>query len=209
MCYTSEASRTSFLVNFITCSILYIHAKNNNYSRIFALFFAFVGLMQLYDWIFWENLGENNINYVFTKIAMISNHLQPLILAYLIYIFTGNIGYFSKIIIMLYFIFGLIYSIKIYDSIKYTVVSEKSTPSLFWEWNFLPHSLIVYILFLLALTVLCYENFDYPINIIFSLINILSFLFASYYYKGQGIGRFWCYFASYIPLFVLVLQEFF
>lgn len=209
MCYTSEASRTSFLVNLITCSILYLYAKKNNYSKIFALFFAFVGLMQLYDWIFWENLEENYINYVVTKIAMITNHLQPIILGLLIYLFHGKIGNISKIILILYSFAILIYSINSYNTITYTLISEKSKPSLHWSWNEQEYSVIVYALFLISLSILCLENFDYPINIIFNFINVLSFLFASYYYKGLGVGRFWCYFVSYIPILVLFLQEFF
>jgi hypothetical protein len=206
MCYSSDASKVSLTVNVITCFILYNYAKTD-YSKIFALFFAFVGLMQLYDWIFWENLYPNNINYIFTKIAMISNHLQPIVLALLIYIISGKIGKFSQIIVLLYSSIALIYSINSYNNINYTLVSENSKPSLYWEWNDQPYSGITYLLFLLTFTVLCFENFNYPINIIFTLINLLSFFFTSYYYKGQNIGRFWCYISSYIPILVLFLQE--
>jgi hypothetical protein len=206
MCYSNNASKTSFLVNIITCFILYNYAKTS-YSKIFALFFTFVGLMQLYDWIFWENLSENNINYIFTKIAMISNHLQPIILALLIYIIHGKLGNFSQIAIIIYSIASLLYSINAYNNINYTLVTDKSKPSLYWQWNDQPYSEITYALFLISIGILCYENFNYPINLIFFLINIISFFFASFYYKGKNVGRFWCYFASYVPLFVLLLQE--
>jgi len=206
MCYSSDASRVSFSVNLITSYILYTYSKTE-YSKIFALFFAFVGLMQLYDLIFWENLSENNINYIFTKIAMISNHLQPIILALLIYMISGKLESLSKIIIIIYSLFALVYSINTYKNINYTLVSKESSPSLYWQWNDQPYAEIVYTLFLMSLVILCFENFEYPINTIFVLITILSFILSSYYYKGQSIGRFWCYFSSYIPLLLLIFQS--
>ena len=66
--------------------------NKNKTNKILAIFFAFIGLMQLFDWIFWENQNISNqneklINFIFTKIAMFVNHLQPIVLAIVIYIY--------------------------------------------------------------------------------------------------------------------------
>ena len=133
----------------ITSYILYTYS-NNIENKLFAFIFAFIGLMQLYDWIFWENQDITNksqadINFVTTKLAMITNHLQPIVLALLIYYFKGKIGKISTYMLVIYVIFMMIYSIKTFNKITYTLtekvdvrrlVKDEERTSLFWEWNY-------------------------------------------------------------------------
>ena len=55
-----------------------------------AIFLGYVGIVQLYDWILWEN-QENNINYIISKIQMLHVNLEPLVLAYLFYNLNGKL----------------------------------------------------------------------------------------------------------------------
>jgi hypothetical protein len=209
-----EASRNSFLINIITCYILYI-ATNNKTNKLLALFFLFIGMQQFFDWIFWthQNITDKNqaeINYVFTKIAMIFNHLQPIILGCLIYYFYGDLKYCSKLVLMLYILVILIYSINIYNEIDYTLIKYKngrSIPILFWEWNSEKYNEFVYTIFLICASILLYENLDYPKNIICTSVIILSYLFSLYSFKNYAVGRFWCKIAAYIPLLLLIVDK--
>lgn len=219
MCYSREQSIKSFVINLITCYALYTY-KNNATYKILALFFGFVGIMQFFDIIFWstqdiKDITKSRINYTTTKIAMFFNHLQPIILAYLIYVFTGKLGQLSKIIITIYTIVITFYTINAYNNIKYTLrenvsirgIEDNDTrPSLKWEWNSLYNALYVYMIFLLTLVILSYENFKYPLNIILSFINIFTFILSAYYYKGKSIGRFWCKFAAWVPLLFILFK---
>ena len=222
MCYSKEKSQVSFLTNLITSYILYNYSSNNTSHKILALFFVFVGLMQLFDWIFWENQDisnskQANINFAFTKIAMFANHLQPIVLAYLIYYFNGKIGNMSQIIMGIYIIAITIYTINAYNTITYTLEKkipmrkflskDEIKPTLYWQWNSLHNSLPVYLIFLTTIGILAYENFKFPINIIFAFINVFTFLLSGYYYKGQSLGRWWCNYASFIPLFILLISN--
>jgi hypothetical protein len=200
MCYSSKASIIAFIINLISCIIIY---KKNS---IISLFFGFVGLMQLYDYIFWKNQKKNNINYITTKIAILSNHLQPIILALLIYFIQKKLNNLSLIIIIIYSIYSLYYTIKYWNNINYTLVEKISRPSLYWRWNHMEKNNILYILFLLSLSISSFENFNYPSNIILLFINIISFIFSFIFFdKIHSIGRFWCYFASYVPLLFLFI----
>jgi hypothetical protein len=213
MCYTKEVSRNTFIINVVTCLLLF-KQKDPQY-KILALFFLFVGLMQLFDWIFWEtqdleNEKSKTVNYTFTKIAMVVNHLQPLVLAALIYIYKGSISKKSLIPLAIYIISITIYTIKTYPKIDYTL--EKENPhtqrkTLLWQWNEQEHSVFVYTMFLLALCSLLFFNFEYPLNIISVIISITSFLAAGYYVKGYTIGRWWCNFACFIPLILLMFNQ--
>jgi len=217
MCYSLQASKNSLLINIISCFILY-HGINDNLKftrphKILSFFFLFVGLMQLYDWIFWDNqdlsdINQQNINYTFTKIAMISNHLQPIVLALLILYFNKQLGYYSQIIIIIYTIVIIFYSLKAYNKINYTVVKKEKEDNkvhdiLYWEWNYQDNGTIIYFLFLLCLCILFYENFNIPLNIILVFIGLYSFIYS--FNKHNSVGRFWCERSAYIPLLLLIL----
>jgi hypothetical protein len=228
MCYSEKQSRKTFLINIIACYALYNY-NNEATHKVLALFFAFVGIMQLFDIIFWNNLNitnskQANINYITTKLAMFANHLQPIVLAYLIYIFTGSLGELSKIILSIYTVIIIFYTLDTYNKIKYTQVTNVSIrdtndllfpdleddiikPSLKWEWNIQEYSLPVYLTFLLTLIILSYENFNYPFNIILAFINVFTFVLSAYYYKGQSLGRFWCKFAAWVPLLFILIDK--
>lgn len=217
MCYSEEQSKKSFAINLITSYILYQFSKDKIY-KVLALFFAFVGLMQLFDIVFWKtqdlsNPTNANINYITTKIAMFANHLQPIFLAYVIYMFIGSLGIYSKAILLIYTIMISLYTIHIYKNINHTKTfninsyDNKIKSSLNWEWNSQDYSEIIYFVFVLTLSILVFENFEYPVNIILFFINILSFIFASFYHKNKATGRFWCKFAAWVPLFFLVFNK--
>ncbi len=227
MCYSKEASQNIFFINLLTSYALFTYNSPSSIHKILALFFVFVGFMQLFDWIFWTNQDMSNekeasINYNTTKVAMIFNHLQPIVLAGLIYTYNGHIGQMSKYILGFYCVVMLMYSINAYKNTKYTLQSEISIkslndlfytnpdddirkPTVMWEWNTQKYSLIVYLIFLSTLGILAYENFSYPVNILFVFINVFTFLLSGYYYKGRSLGRFWCKMAAYVPLLLILL----
>lgn len=208
MCYSKRDSENAFIINMITCYILYTY-KNDNTLKILGLFFGFVGLMQLFDLIFWNNQNlsntrQANINYITTKIAMFANHLQPIVLGYLIWIYKGEIGGLSSMILGIYAILMILYTIEIYDKVKYTTRDGEGVP-LKWDWNYQKNASIIYGIFLLTLLILSYENFKYPLNIILAGINVLTFVLSLYYVKGKFVGRFWCKIAAWVPLFIILM----
>lgn len=206
MCYTSEVSMIAFVINLFCCIFLYIYGEyiSNNNFKIIALSAGFIGLMQFYDFIFWNNQSKNNINKIFTKIALASNNLQPIILALLIIIYTNKIGIFSKVMTILYTICAIIYSIYCWNKVDYTLVNNVSSPGLFWSWNNLKYSTLFYTLFIITLILLFIDNFSFPFNIILGLIYLLTFIMSQYYIKQKTIGRFWCYFSAFIPLLIVI-----
>lgn len=213
MCYDLQASIRSTLTGIITCYILYNYnlSQSPNVHRTFqtlALFFAFVTLMQVYDWIFWESLkynnGENTTNYIFTKIAMISNHLQPIVLASLVnQVYPLNET--SKLVLLVYSIFSILYSVNAYQRLQYTTVTERSTPVLDWQWNSFEYTKPLYTLFVLSF-ILTSLNLPYPLNYLMVLINIATYSFSYYSYKNTAIGKGWCFISCYVPLFLLLVQ---
>ena len=209
MCNSLEASIRSSVISFITCIVLYIHTFNQNKEthlvfQNLAIFFFFVSLMQWYDTIFWLNQTKNDTNYIFTKIAMITNHLQPIVLSFLVSRHF-NINILAKIITLIYTIYAIFYSIYAYNNIDYTLVTERSSPVLDWKWNTLDHAFIMYALFLSVFTSISFQ-LPYPINILMIILNIGSFGLSYYTTKRTTIGKLWCIFASYIPLLLIAIE---
>jgi hypothetical protein len=194
MCYSSTISIVTFIEFIIASSILFC------FNKVLGVFFAFVGLMQLYDYIFWTNSGS--INFWTTKLAMITNNMQPLILAFLIVIFgKKKLKTASLVLVVLYSIATLIYSWNAWNKITVTTVSKKSSPSLHWEWNGLYGYVPYYALYLLTMTVLLYQHIEWPINIIACLLCIVTFVFSSALYTKKGTtGRLWCWMTGLSPL---------
>ena len=224
MCYTIQTSITSLLVGLAGCITLITLSKKvkedqMQYKRelfILGIFFIFVSLMQLYDSIFWKtqalrNEKERCTNSITTKIAIITNHLQPVILACLFYFIYKNstsltqplLGKWSKLLILLYSIAIIPYTIQCFitPETQTTTVSKKSSPSLYWAWNHQPGGGIVYALYLLSLLILFAENIKTKwIKWLAVGITLFSFIFT--YFKHERAfftgGRFWCYFGSFL-----------
>lgn len=226
MCYSYEQSRNNFVINIIACSILYNY-KNKPICKILGLTFGYIGLMQLFDMIFWSTQAMNDqsqktINFITTKIAMVVNHLQPIVIAYIIYFFTGKLGIVSKLSLLLYTFVMSIYTYYAYYNIHYTLVqdvknvkgqknkhNEETRQILKWEWTNQPYSLVVYFIFFLTLLIVFYDNLPSPFNLIAAIIFSLTLLFSRHYFKGLYVGRFWCKVVAFLPVLLLLLNFFF
>lgn len=197
MCYSKNVSMYAFIAG-ITVS-LYLFNKPQKDLKIIGGFFFFVSFMQLFDYIFWTHPKDNELT---TKVACIFNHLQPIVLAYLIYRYTGNLK--LKIFVIHYAIAAFIYTSSNWDSLKRTDI-DPTTGSLYWSWNHWKHAEYFYGFFLLLCTALCYYNLSAPYNKIMALLFPLTFFMSYMKYGAKFIGRFWCYFSAYIPLIFLLV----
>ena len=158
MCYDRQTSLIALFINIISSIYLFYYAKNNNQLKAISLFFLYVGFMQFWDTIFWSYDATTKINIYSTKLAMIWNHLEPIILALLIFYIIGPLTLLSKITIIVYTVVILIYSFNIWNKLNGTEVTKESCDSLYWQWNNMDGSTFVYFLFLLCLIILYYNG---------------------------------------------------
>lgn len=204
MCYTFRASIINGTISLITSVIVY-RSTSNPIVKSLSLFCLYVSLMQWYDAIFWTtSSGKNAINYVFTKVAMITNHLQPIILYYLVAQHV-KMTHVSKLVLGLYCVCALIYSIYAFNVIDYTVVTHKSAPMLDWKWNNLPGAQIMYFLFLMVFTFVSL-NVSGILSIVMLMFTFGSLFFSYYTFKGENVGQMWCVISAYAPLFLALFR---
>lgn len=174
------------------------------YDPGIALFFVYVGLMQIYDYIFWMNPYKNNVNYYFTKLAMLTNILQPIVLAILLQQFGHGLKKWSKILLLTYVVASVVYIGATWKYVDYTLVQKQSCESLYWQWNYMTGWLLFYTLFVVTMSMLFYENLPRPINLVLTITSLLSLALGTYYFKGNTGGRFWCWLFGFIPLVLVI-----
>jgi hypothetical protein len=216
MCYTAFDSGLAYIINTVSSLYLYKYSSIPDY-KIYALFFLFVGQMQLFDMIFWLNDECTLINKLVTKLAIVFNHLQPVVLYLLVKKYNKKLNLASRIVIYIYILVMLIYTVNLWPSVTCTKKDKvccslplkvnNNKEIINWEWTLQSNSHIMYFMFIVSF-VLSATNIKVN-NLIFIIATIVSFMIS---YKipvlNQGVGRIWCYFAAFAPLIFIVLDKF-
>ncbi len=207
MCYTSEASAYSFIVGITVSSYLYTQPSSD--LKIIGGIFFLVSFMQLFDYVFWRNqppwkTKNLETNILFTKLAVIVNNIQPLVLAYLIYKYKGSIK--GEKLVYLYGLVMVLFMMNNWKLIDTTPTTVGKDGSLYWSWNHWEYSGYFYMFFLGMLLYLSYYNLSAPYNTVLPSIILLLYIVTYFKYGVEVYGRFWCFFAPFIPLVFLFIR---
>lgn len=194
MCFSPNASLISFSTNLISSILLY------QFEPVVALFFMYIGIMQIYDYIFWNN-HKNTINFYTTKLAFLTNIAGPIFLAILL---RKKLKFESQLFLVIYSACAIIYIINGWKEVDYTIVSIESAPSLYWKWNYLPGQRIVWTLYILLVLLIFAQHFNWPLNIIICIIVFGSYVFSYFRFKQHVSGRFWCYYGGFMPILIVI-----
>lgn len=207
MCYTLRDSQLAFGINLISSCLLYYKAYKEGKSqlKVLSLLFMFIGVMQFWDILFWTYPPDTLVNLYATKLAMIWNNLEPIVMALLIYFFLPPIDVSTKIIVGLYAVVVFCHMIYIWNSITSTEVCCDGN-SLLWKWNYSTYSVHVYAYFLFTLLFLCYQYLTGTIRIVMIGFVLATYTFSLYKHEiRKNTGRFWCYFAAFGPILFMFL----
>jgi len=212
MCYTYETSIHGFVIGTIASLFLFFSKVKKEgvkeyIPKMLGILFMFVSLMQYYDSVFWSNPPPSKKNEKYTKIAAITNNIQPLVVGLVIYYYKGSLSSMSKKLLLVYAIMAYIYTKSEWNTLKYTEVTEESKPSLFWKWNHFNGSKYFYLFFVFILNYLFINEIGGSVGKFIALAVTLTFVYSLWKYdKILSLGRFWCYYAALLPLvFILIL----
>ena len=211
MCYSKNLSALSFIFG-ITSGILLIKFGNiENYStnKAIAIFFIFVSLMQFIEYLMWSDLKcDNGSNKIASQFGPILNHLQPIMLLIVCFIYlksnkliSNNLLLFTNLIYFVYMIHKYINFVNIPENLC-TKTNEDGHLS--WNWisdfnyNFYHALMFINII-----------NYSSNKNLITSMIVSYIMFIISYYKFNKNIGEFWCLMVTGIPLVNLGMQKIF
>jgi len=205
MCYTATDSLMAYFINFISSIILYNISVDVQY-KVISLFLLFVGQMQLFDYLFWTNQECNEKNELVTKMAIIFNHMQPIVLFLLQYYYGFQQTALATIIIILYAFYSIDYNKDALSNIKCTLPDENKMN---WKWNKLNNARVYYGLFLSYLIIAGFNFNDTSTKILFALISSITFIVATKTpILNYSVGRIWCYYASLMPVLILFIRRY-
>lgn len=204
MCFSSDSSLFTFITGIIS-SLLLIYYGNKKYNKeniSFGLFFIFVIFMQLFDYLFWNDLdNKKKINEKVTLIAPIFNYSQPL------FLFIVKLFVYKKFNLSLFSIINFIYLIYISMNYYNFITNEKELITnlkknyLFWRWK--KYLNIVFYLLLSTLNFFYLTQFKY--SFIIYILGLITLL-LSYFYFNYHWGEIWCFFIVSIPLIMIPIS---
>ena len=204
MCFSSDSSLFTFITGIISSILLFYYGnkKYNKENLSFGLFFIYVSFMQLFDYLFWNDLdNKKKINEKVTLIAPIFNYSQPS------FLFIAKSFVFKNFNLSLFSIINFIYLICISMNYYNFIINEKELITnvkknhLSWRWK--KYLNIVFYLLLSTLNFFYLTQFKYSFIIyIFGLIALL----LSYFYFNYHFGEIWCFFVVVIPLIMIPIS---
>ncbi|KAI9000409.1 hypothetical protein DFJ74DRAFT_697658 [Hyaloraphidium curvatum] len=214
MCYSASASAQALAIGLGGSLLLWFlphrHRPLGREHRALGLFFGFVSLMQLWDYLLWSNPPGTKANLWATRAATVTNHLEPVVLALAMRFLRGRrLPLLTLLALSLYLLVAVPYTLRCLREVRGTAASPRSAPSLDWEWNHLPGNSFVYLAFLVSFDTSMWQNLRTPrIRWLALLLTNATFAFSMWrFYVHAGVGRFWCYFAAACPLFFLLQSD--
>jgi hypothetical protein len=202
MCFSKEVSLGTFIIGLIGSALVY--RLNTKIDTIIAIFFFYIILMQLVEYVLWNNLTCNLTNKITTFIAMILNATLPIILALLL-LYNYNLSNKSQLIA---FTVAFALMMLIYKFQTNTLCTLKNKFNhLEWKWNNLFMYWLVYIIYIIYLSyVVLSIPFNWNKTLLFLLLS--SYLLSIYIYWGtHNIGAMWCFFGAFIPIIWYFLKK--
>lgn len=217
MCYSAKDSLIAYIIGFTSNIYLFYNSKNND-EKVISLTFLFVSHMQLFDYFFWKNKECNKNNKLSTKLAILFNHLQPVVLFLLLKYFKYDMNMYTSIIFYIYVIIGSIYTIKNWPKIdcneeeinccSLPLEKKDNKTIIYWKWNNNKYNEIMYSVYGLSILFsglnLIKFKYEFILSIIFT--NLISHKIPN---LNRTTGRTWCYLSALITFFFLIATRIF
>jgi hypothetical protein len=204
MCFNKEVSIGTYIIGMLGSLYLY---KQGLIPE--AIFYCCVVQMQLIEYFLWKHQSckDIQINKNITKLAIIINHIEPLILWAAIIVFSKKILPIWVHQVMLgYIILSVIVTLYSLKNVSHTTVTEDSGGHLKWQWNNIKYTGIYYLYFLLVLIVLSIYGLQNGKMhaILVTVAFVISFVM---YYDYKSTGAMWCFMAAFAPWIIPTLYR--
>lgn len=201
MCFNSKISIITYIIGILGCVLLW----RENYKSE-AIFYAWVIQMQFIEYLIWNNLECNNINNYITKLGIVINHLEPVVLWIAIILFSKiKLNKYIHLFVLIYIIYAIVYTKSVFNT-TCTTITEKSKPHLHWLWNNNYNAQYFYAYFLFVFIILSIYGLEKGyINA--SLVLISFILSYKIYGDKHTVGAMWCFAAAFGPIILAYLYK--
>lgn len=189
MCFSEPVSWATFSASMAGCALLFPH------NPALAGTLAVVGSMQAYEALLWRD-HENRAT---IAAAIVTNHVQPFVFLGLSAFQAGYLSLGAALCTLAYAI-----ALPAYFRTLSTTTVKKTPEGLVWQWNYGPHSGLLYGLFLASLvgTALAYYT---PWHA--AVVVVTYALSYALYQDTNMVGSMWCFFAAFLPFVALAFHS--
>ncbi len=209
MCFSAPVSLAAFITGMTFSYLLYL--DNDVSYKIIGLFFAYVVIMQLIEFLLWTHQYCDLYNKSVSFVGMILNYTQPIVLGLLLLYFYKNMPKLNnkiiKVILAIYTISVVLYiSQFMYE--KHTCTVKKDNPYLLWNWLQMPYNDIINGLHILTMILLISIGLPNKMAaMIFILLGSITLLTSLKYYARPFVGAIWCVFTAFIPMIIYFYKQ--
>jgi hypothetical protein len=197
---------STFIISILSSVIIiyYGEPRWKTENLIIGLFFIYVAILQLLEWMMWFDIdGKIGINRVATLITPIYVYVQPLVLYNIQLLIYGFIGaWWWWIIESLYLIVTILQYRKF---VKGDLVVTKCGTSGTLDWQWIRHYNIV-----LYFGVFIFAIFSFmPVNfaLLCFIVGLIFLLLSIAKYGGHG-SSFFCFVSAFTPIVILLVEPF-
>lgn len=209
MCFSQKLSFASLCFGVAAClSLVYYGSeKYRNTNTALALFFLFVSLMQLVEFLLWSDMHcKTGWNQFGAVVGPLLNHLQPVVLLALAVTYLNPVNIIPLPVVyavnaMYVFYVGSMYKTYIRDKSN-LCVGLNQEDHLEWTWK---KSFDYGWYFLVSLINMV--NFYTNIHLVITVVISYSLLVLSYFGFHRNIGEFWCLMVTGVPFVNLFVQK--
>jgi hypothetical protein len=209
MCFSANASLATFLIGGIGAYLVW--TLGSAVDKIFGAFMGFVALMQGIEYILWNNQECNRSNKLVSVVGMWLNHLQPLVLGALVLGLSPRTTYTTWIqwIMALYTAVIIPYSLQFQNKANLQCTTpQPGNPHLVWNWNLMSYWSVVYILFLVTMSLIAILGMPtLTQGLLFAVVAVITFLLSVFFYKRAVVGALWCFFVVFLPAIYYILRR--
>ncbi len=204
MCHNAPVSILTYLFGMSGSIYLF----NQNYI-VESIFFIWVIQMQLIEFFLWNNQNCNSDNINVSKLGLVINHLEPIILWIAILLYSSKtLPNYINLFMLVFIYFTINYTTYSIEKQNCTLVTEQTKPHLYWSWNNQKGSIEYYQLFIVALNLLCFFGLENGITS--AMIMNVGYTISYILYKDKNtVGAMWCYYAALAPWFLPKIYEIF
>lgn len=207
MCIDAKTSIVSFVVGSIINVSVMLSVNKKEVTQI-CLFWQWVLMMQLAEFLIWSDEDCGIVNYVGTKMAMFFNLTQPIVLFFVFYYMSDKpkSHQLASIVVIMAYI-GYMFQ-EMNSQKEYVCITKKGNcPSLNLAWWDEKKTCFVYFA-TMGLLVLLLLNYTSPLTLFTVIYSIVTLIVSSYVYSCGGPSM-WCWMVVPLPLFLGILSKYY
>lgn len=197
MCFSEQASIVSFTAGILG-SILCI-SLGTIPDKVVGFFLGYVSLMQGIEFLLWRHQICDDYNRMISIMGLLLNHMQPIVLGLIIlYIARPKTHALIMLLICIYTVVITIYSIPFFANTPNQCTLKNETNHLFWKWNTMKGSILVYIIFVFTMCCILILGVKYGVK--YALMTLFTYASSLILYPQAVAGAMWCYYVAFFPI---------